>query len=71
MVETLQCFFDIIWHGEIDMLILVIPFEVDSAECCSLPIDGNIIMFLESGDEVFSSVSADVLDAKIIYDQGK
>jgi len=69
MLETRESFGDILWHCEVNGFVWVIPFEVDAAENFTVFVNGDVIMFLERGDEMSGVRVADKLDAEIVNNE--
>ena len=71
MLELVQCFIYVSWHGDVDSLVGVIPREIEAAEKRSRPVDGDGAQAAECGNEMVRGVVAGVIDAEIIDNQRK
>ena len=49
----------------------VVPVDCESAEEGTSPVDGDGVEFLEVLDEVVGVLFSNVLDAKVVYDEGE
>ena len=49
----------------------IVPVDSDSAEDGTSPLDGDGVEFLEGLEEVVGVLFSDVLDAKVVYDEGE
>ena len=61
----------IAWHGKQDSAIDVIPVKVEAAEFISGPVKFDSVMFGKGGNEEIGIGFADILDTKVINDEGK
>ena len=64
-----MCFSNVTRCTAVYRAVEVIPFEMDAAEERAFAIDGYIIVFLESADEMLNIVFSNKLDSKIINDE--
>ena len=71
MLEFVQGYLEIFWHGDIAGACGIVPVDDESAEEGNGPVDGDGVEFLESLDEVVGVLFADVLDPKVINDEGE
>jgi len=69
--EASEDFGNVVGHGSVDGASLVIPFEGDSTVELTGPIGGDGVEALQGGDEVFCVGTSNVLDAKVIDDEGE
>ena len=69
MLELVQCFVDLAYHGDVDSTVGVIPCEGETAEKRSRPVYVDGVQAAECGDEMVRVGVAGVLDAKIVDDQ--
>ena len=69
MLELMQCFVDVAWHGDINSTVGVTPSEGEAAENISIPFDGDGVHAVECGDEMVCGGVAGVLDAEIFNNQ--
>ena len=37
---------DIIWHGDINIFLIIIPFQLNSTENFTIPINSEVVVFL-------------------------
>ena len=49
----------------------IVPVDGESAEEGTSPVDGDGVEFLEGLDEVVGVLFSDVLDAKVVYNEGE
>ena len=49
----------------------VVPVNDDSTKEGTSPVDGDGVEFLEGLDKVVGVIFSDVLDAKVVYDEGE
>jgi hypothetical protein len=66
MVVTLKEFFDVAWHGDVDVFVFVVPLEGDTTVQFAFPIDVQGVMFLEGIEKVVGMFFANIFNAKII-----
>ena len=71
MLEFYQGCLDIFGHGDVTGVCGVIPVYGDSTEEGTSPVDVNGVEFLEGLDEVDGVLFSDVLDAKVVYNEGE
>jgi len=71
VAKTFQSSGNIAGHGEFDRVCGVVPVEVEAAELCAGPINGDGVVTTEGGDEKVSSGLANILDAKVIDNESK
>lgn len=69
--ENLSRFGDVVWHGEINGAIGVVPLEMGSKEYYSLPVGCTYVLFGEVIDEVLSVCPVGLFDAKVIDDEAE
>ena len=62
---------EILGHGDITGVCGVVPVDGDSSEEGTIPVDGDGVEFLEGLYEVVGVLFSDVLDAKVVYDEGE
>ena len=70
MLEFVKGCLEIFWHGYVAGACGMVPVNCESVEEVTGPVDGDGVEFLEGLDEVVSVIFADVLDPKVIYDEG-
>ena len=46
MVEARKSLVDVIWHGYINIFVIIIPFQLNSTENFTIPINIDIVIFL-------------------------
>jgi hypothetical protein len=71
MLETVQCFFHVFWHGNVDCAMGAIPCQGHSEVERSAPVGGDDVELLKSGEEMDGIVFVCVFDAKIINYKAK
>ena len=62
---------EIFRHGDVTGVDSVVLVYGESTEEGTSPVDGDGVEFLEGLDEVVGVLFSDVLDAKVIYDEGE
>ena len=58
-------------HGELNSASNIVPVKVETTELVAGPVDGDVIVFGEHRQEVVSIVLANILDAKVVDNEGK
>ena len=71
MLEFVQGCLEIFWHGDVTGACGIVPVNGESAEEGTSPVDGDGVEFLEGLDEVVRVLFADVLDPKVINEEGE
>jgi len=71
VAKALECTVDVAWHGQVDGALFIIPGKGEAAVACGIPILGDLVLFLESGEEMHGIISVGVTDGEVIHDQGK
>ena len=71
MLEFVQGCLEIFWNGNFAGAFGIVPVDVESAEEGTGPVNGDGVEFLEGLDEVVGVLFADVLDPKVINDEGE
>ena len=71
ILEFVKGYLEIFGHGGIAGACGIVPVNVDSAEEGTGPVDGYGIQFLEGLDEVVGVFLANVLEPKVINDEGE
>ena len=71
MLKLVEGFLDLCGHGDVTNALVVVPINGETAAEGSSPIDGDSIELLESLDEMFRRVFADVLDTEIFNHKGE
>jgi hypothetical protein len=67
----LEGLFNMAGHGDVARFVWVIQFYGEPKEFVAVPIEGNFVQLFEDINEVLGIVAANILDAKIIDDEGK
>ena len=62
---------EIFGHGDVTGVCGIVPVDGESAEEGTSPVNGDGVEFLEGLDEVVGILFSDVLDAKVVYDEGE
>ena len=71
MLEFLKGCLEIFWHGDVADVCGIVSVNGEFAEEGTGPIDRYVIQFLEGLDDVVGFFLADVLDPKVINDEGE
>ena len=58
-------------HGEFDSAGSIVPVKVEAAEFSAGPVDGDLVVFGENRDQVVGILFANILDPKVINNEGK
>ena len=61
---------DTFGHGDVTVLCGVVPVDGESTEDGTSPFNGDGVEFLEDLDEVVGVLFSDVLDAKVVNNEG-
>ena len=67
MLKTLSGLVAVSWHGEIDLLVWVVPCDGESQVAFSLPVMQCGVVHIQCLKEVFGMLDADVFHSKIIH----
>jgi hypothetical protein len=71
MLEFVECRGNVVWHGEINGAIGVVPVKCEAAVEAASPVGGDCVKVLEGFDEMPCVLVTDVFYAKVIDDEGK
>ena len=71
ILEFYQGCLEVCGHGDVTCVCCVVPVNSESAKEGICPVDGDCVEFLEGLDEVVVVLFSDVLDAKVVYDEGE
>ncbi len=71
VVEALQCTVDVAGHGQVDSVLVIVPGKGKATVSHGMPILGDLVLFLESSEEVHGIIAVGVAYGKVIHDQGK
>ena len=71
MLEFVKGCLDIFWHEDATGMCGIVPVNGESAEEGTGPVDGDCLEFLEGLDEVVGVIFANVLEPKVINDEGE
>jgi len=71
VVEALQCVIDVAGHGQVNGALVIVPVKGKAAVARGMPVLGDLVLFLESIEEVHGIVVGGVAYGKLIHDQGK
>lgn len=71
MLEFVECFLDVTWHGKVTCSLLVVPCESDSAEQLAFPIDRTGVFLAEGIKQMVGIVLVDVFDSKVIHNEAE
>ncbi len=69
--ELLQCVRDVPSHGEIHVVLVVVPVEREADVTVASPILGTFVFLVDDGNEVVDVLFVSVSDAKIVNNQGE
>ena len=67
MFEARQCVFNVPWHGDVHLLLFVIPVNGEPNVSCARSVLGDFIVFSEGVHEVFVVLPVHILNPKIIH----
>ena len=71
MLEFVKGCLDIFGHGDVAGACSIVPVNGEYAEEGTGPVDGDGVQFLEGLDEVVGVFLADVIDPKVVNDEGE
>jgi hypothetical protein len=71
MLEFVECRGNVVWHGEINGVIGVVPVECEAAVEAASLVGGDCVKVLQGFDEMPCVLVTDVFYAKVIDDEGK
>ena len=71
MLEFVKGCLEIFWHGDVTGACGIVPVNGESAEEVNGPVNGYCVEFLEGLDEVVGALFANVLDPKVINNEGE
>jgi hypothetical protein len=71
MLVLFECLVNVPRHGAVDMASFVVPGEFYTTEEQSCPVNGNLVVFLESRLEVLGVSYALYFYAKVVNDKAK
>ena len=71
MLEFVKDCLEIFLHGDVAGACGIVPVNGESAEKGTGPVDGDGVEFLEGLGEVVGVIFADVLDSKVINNEGE
>jgi hypothetical protein len=71
VLELLEGFYNISRHGEVDLVIAVVPVQRNIDVTFSSPIRSYLVVLFEGVLEVESMLGANVLDAEVVNDKGE
>jgi hypothetical protein len=69
--KAMEGLLDVAGHGDVARFECVIPLDGEPKEFVAIPIGCDFVQCFEDIDEVLGIVAANILDAKIIDDEGK
>jgi hypothetical protein len=71
MLETVQCRGYVARHGDVNRTVGIVPGKGETAVQRAGPVGGDSVEGFEGGNEMVGVGVVDVLDAKIIDDEGE
>ena len=71
MLEFEKGCLEIFWHGDVAGACRLVPVNGESVEEVTGPVYGDGVEFLEGLDEMVSVLFADILDSKVVNDEGE
>ena len=71
MLEFVQGCLEIFWHGDVAGSCGIVPVNGESADDGTGPVDGDGVEFLEGLDDSFGVLLANILDPKVVDDEGE
>ena len=66
MFETLEEFWDVFWHGNVKIMLFVVPIQSDTTVKSASPGFGTGVVFVDGVDEMVSIFFPEILHAKIV-----
>ncbi len=70
-MKALECTVNVTGHGQVDGVLVIIPGKGVAAVTGGIPILGDLVVLLESSEEMRGIIAIGVVDGKVIHDQGK
>ena len=64
--ETLEEFWDVFWHGNVKIMLFVIPIQCDTTVEIDVTVLGTGVVFVDGVDDMVSIFFSDILHAKIV-----
>jgi len=58
-------------HGQVDGALVIVPGKGKAAVACGIPILGDLVLLLESREEMHGIIAVGVADDKVIHNQGE
>jgi hypothetical protein len=71
VLETVKHVGNVLGHRNVHVFFRVIPTNSESVEERAVPVFGDGVQVLKGAEQVHSVLAADVLDAKIVDDEGE
>ena len=70
-METLEGIFDIAWHGDIDVALVIVPVKLESTELGASPFSGDGVFRPQRGFQVFGMFCSNILDSEVVHDEAE
>ena len=70
MLEAIQGFADGVGHGDVDIVVRVVPIDGKSAVLATRWVDGDGLIIPECIEEVGVIIGGEEFDSKVIYREG-
>ena len=67
VIIIIEEFLDVPFHGEAEIVLLVVPVKFYAVILLSFPVSGDGVVLFQSKEEVFSVAFLHIINAKIIY----
>ena len=71
MIELDEGFLDVVWHGEVDLSLGIVPVELDSDVAFTFPVFRYGVVLFQNVHKMSGICAAFVLDAKIVDDESE
>ena len=66
LFEMLEEFWNVFWHGNVKIMLFVVPIQYDTTVESTGPVFGIGVVFVDGVDEKVSIFFPDILHAKIV-----
>ena len=71
VVETGECFLYVVWHGDVDLLVFVVPINRQADVAAAFPLMADGAVLFDGLHEMLGASGAHVLDAEVVHNQAE
>ena len=64
--EAGECFLDVVWHGDVDLFVFVVPIDCQANVAAAFPLVADGVVLFDGLHEMFGVFGAHVFDAEIV-----